>query len=245
MGVSVKSWHGRHLGSRSQLKKRLAKMAVGVTSDHVRSLFGVPVMQRPAPGNHDAIDVIFMTEHAWVVTREKSGAVIAWSITVFDRKLKIDLRELSFGLMNGTLGQSTFAEVVERPDGYSEMRGASSYAYAERTYFGRPSAYQSFVVMYNTEGVGTFKESGQALVATSQFANPGNSIGNVDMLVSTRELTTVNTFLSCGLDEKFLAGGAMAWPVVLHDVVVPLRAAPSQRRKWIAMRTRRRFLRRR
>lgn len=243
-GVSVRSWHARHLGSRNELKRQLAKLAVGVTSEHVRSLFGVPIMQRPAPWNDEAADYIFKTSHAWVVTREKDGAVIAWSLTVFDRKLKLDLRELSFGLVGGLLGHSAFSEVVEKPGGFSEMRGASSYSYAEQTYFGRPSAYQSFVFMYNTEGIGGFKESGQPLVATQRFAEAGKSIGNANILAATREQTTVNTFLSCGLDDNFLAGGAMSWPVVLHDIVVPLRAAPSQRKKWIAMQTRRRLFRR-
>lgn len=242
---SVRRWHARHLGSRSRLAKQLSKLVVGVTSEHVRSLFGVPIMQRTSPGVDEAVDCIFQTRHAWVVTRERNSAVIAWSITVFDRKFKIDLLELSFGLVGGTLGRSVFSGVVEKPGGYSEMRGASTYAYAEYTYFGRPSAYQSFVFMYNTEGIGTFKESGQSLVATKKFAEAGKPIGNVDMLEETRKRTTVNTFLSCGLDDSFLTGGAMSWPVVLHDIVVPLRAAPSTRKKWIEMKVPGRSFRRR
>lgn len=235
-GVALRGWYTRHLGSRWELKRRLVKMAVGVTGDHVRSLFGVPVMQYEAPGIKDAIDYLFRTNHAWVVARVRNGAVSSWSVTVTDRKLKIDLRDLSFGLVQGRLGHSTASQVVEQPNGVFEERGAATYAYAERKYFGRPSAYQSFVFMYNTEGIGTYNPSGQDIVASYPFLVAGSPVGDTASLAGTRSATTVNTFLSCGRDDSFLTGGWARWPVVIHELVMPLRAAERQRKNWLKKR---------
>jgi hypothetical protein len=209
-------------------------MAVGVTSEHVRSLFGVPIMQQRAPGNDEATDYMFRNDDSWIVTREQGGAVVAWSITVTNHKLKIHLEDLTFGLVKGTLGHSRFSEVVKEPSGVFEMRGGTSYAYAERKYFGRPSAYQSFVFMYNDEGIGTLQPSGQGIVASQRFTVNGSTQGDMEALKEVRKATTVNTFISCGRNDAFLAGGWMMWPVVLHDLVVPLRAVPRLRTKWIA-----------
>lgn len=234
--AAIRSWFRRTWGSRWELKRRLAKMVVGVTNDHVRSLFGVPIMQHKSHGIEDCIDYVFMTDHAWIVTRVQNGAVVAWSITVTDRKFKINLRDLTFGLVEGKLGHSTFADVVERPSGQYEERGAANYTYAERKYFGRPSAYQSFVFAYNNEGIGTCSSSGQDVVASHPFVPIGTQRGDVEQLEGVRRATTVNTFLSCGLNDGFLPGGAATWPVIHHDFVIPLRAAPAQRKKWLKKR---------
>ncbi|MDQ0032247.1 ETEC_3214 domain-containing protein [Arthrobacter bambusae] len=236
-GTAVSDWFKRTVGSRRELKRRLSKMVVGVTSDHVRSLFGVPIMQNKLHGIEDCTDYVFMSDHAWIVTREQNGAVVAWSITVTDRRFAMDLRDLTFGLVSGKLGHSTFAEVVEQPAGQYEERGAANYTYAERTYFGRPSAYQSFVFAYNNEGIGTFNVSGQDVVASYPFVPIGTHRGDLEMLDEVRRSTMVNTFLSCGLDDAFLAGGAATWPVVHHDFVIPLRASPRLRKKWLKKRT--------
>ena len=235
--AALRSWFRRTWGSRWELKHRLAKMVVGVTNDHVRSLFGVPIMQHESPGLEDSIDYVFRTDHAWIVARIRHGAVTAWSITVTDRKFKIDLQDLTFGLVHGKLGHSTFAEVVERPTGKYEERGAATYAYAESTYFGRPSQYQTFVSMHNLEGVGVFKHSGQDVVASGAFAIAGRAVGDPELLEETREATTVNTFYSCGLSAESLGEGAATWPVVHRDRVSPLRGATKERKKWLKQRT--------
>lgn len=179
-------------------------MVVGVTNDHVRSLFDVPIMQHKSPGLEDSVDYVFMTSHAWIVSRVQGGAVTAWSITVTDPKFKINLRDLTFGLVDGKLGHSTFAEVVEHPNGKNEERGAATYAYAESTYFGRPSLYQTFVFMHNLEGVGNYKQSGQDFVASGEFNIAGSAMGDPAQLEETRKATIVNTFYSCGLSTESL-----------------------------------------
>nr|WP_284990473.1 ETEC_3214 domain-containing protein [Arthrobacter sp. efr-133-TYG-120] len=128
-------------------------------------------MQKDAYNVAGAVDYIFTTEHAWIVARIQSGEVLAWSVTVTDKRLKVDLRNLTFGLVKGKLGRSRFSDVVEQPSGVIEEVGSVSYAYAERTYFGRPSAYQSFVFMHNLEGVGTFENGGStSAVGTRPFS---------------------------------------------------------------------------
>jgi hypothetical protein len=210
-------------------------MAVGVTGDHVRSLFGVPVLQNKAAAVTGAVDYFYLTNHAWVVSRELHGAVIAWSVTVTDPKFKIDLQDLTFGLVGGKLGHTTFDQAVERPDGQFEEQGAAAYTYAESRYFGRPSGYQSFVFSYNREGIGKCKPSGQFHVASPPFVF-SDSVGDVAQLEKTRRDTTLNTFYSTGRSDEALAEGSGFWPVVHADFVAPLRGASAERKKWLKKR---------
>jgi hypothetical protein len=236
--AAMQSWYKSGIGSRRDLKRRLTQMIVGVTSDHVRSLFGVPIMLQLAPGVEGPTDYVFMTNHAWIVARIRDGAVEEWSVTVTDRKFKFDLRDLTRGLVEGTLGHSTFADVVKKPNGVYEERGAATYSYTEGRYFGRPSAYQTFVFMYNQEGIGPFVESGQRIVASGVFAEGSNNPeGDVEQLEVTRQGTVVNTFYACGPSNATLSGGAAMWPVVHRDRVAPLRGAPAERKKWLKKRT--------
>jgi len=139
---------------------RLSEMAVGVALDYVKSLFGTPLMQKDVYNVAGAADYIFTTKHAWIVARMRSGELLAWSVTVTDKRLKVDLRNRTFCLVKGKLGRSPFPDVVAQPSGVIEEVGSVSYAYAERTYFGRPSTYQSVVFMHCMEGVGTFENGG-------------------------------------------------------------------------------------
>lgn len=68
-GVSIRDWWLRGFGSRRELRKRLGKMAVGVTLDYVKSLFGIPLMQKDAYNVARVVDYIFMTDHIWIVAR--------------------------------------------------------------------------------------------------------------------------------------------------------------------------------
>lgn len=210
-------------------------MAIGVTGDHVRSLFGVPVLQSKSPAVTGAVDYIYRTNHAWVVSRELDGAVVAWSITVTDPKFKIDLQELTFGLVGGRLGHTTFDQAVESPDGQYEEQGAAAYTYAESRYFGRPSGYQSFVFSYNREGIGKCKPSGQFHFASPPFVS-GDPVGDIGQLEDTRRQTTLNTFYSTGRNDEALAQGSGFWSVVHADFVAPLRGAPTERKKWLKKR---------
>ncbi|WP_139006432.1 ETEC_3214 domain-containing protein [Arthrobacter crystallopoietes] len=239
-GVAIRGWWSRTGGSRRELKRRLAKMAVGVTDEHLRSLFGVPIMQRTSYTVEFAINYVFRTNHAWIVAQVESGAVLSWSITVTDPKFKVNLRDLTFRLVGGTLGHSTFAEVVEKPNGMYEEQGAATYAYAESAYFGRPSLYQTFVFMHNQEGVGSYKSSGQSVVASGPFTENKFPTGDLEKLEDVRKATTVNTFYACGQDSHALPGGAAMWPVVHRDGVAPLRGASLERKKWLKKRTKER-----
>jgi hypothetical protein len=210
-------------------------MVVGVTGDHVRSLFGVPVMQNKSPGVTGAVDYFYMTNHAWIVTREMDGVVLQWSITVTDAKFKIDLQDLTFGLVRGKLGHTTFAESIEGYDGQYEEQGAAAYTYAECRYFGRPSAYQTFVFTYNRDGVGTCAPSGQSVVASPPFVSNA-PIGDLTQLEEPRQGNTINTFYACGLSDGSLVGGSGMWPVVHGDFVAPLRGSRAERKKWLKKR---------
>jgi hypothetical protein len=52
-------------------------------------------MQKGAYNVAGAVDYIFMTEQAWIVAQIRSGEVLAWSVTVTDKRFKIDLRNLT------------------------------------------------------------------------------------------------------------------------------------------------------
>ncbi|MFC9354092.1 ETEC_3214 domain-containing protein [Arthrobacter sp. NPDC057013] len=238
--AAVRAWWARSGGSRRELKRRLAKMAIGVTDDHLRSLFGVPIMQSRSYTIENGVHYMFMTNHAWIVALVDNGAVLSWSITVTDRKFKMKLRDLTFGLVDGTLGHSTFADAVERPNGVYEEQGAATYAYAESAYFGRPSLYQTFVFMHNQEGIGDYKPSGQSVVASGPFARHALPTGDAEKLSEVRKATTINTFYGYGAGVPDLEGGAAAWPVVNRDFVAPLRGASAERKKWLKKRTKQR-----
>jgi hypothetical protein len=125
-GVSFRNWYMKCIGSRRELSRRLGKMAVGVALDYVKSLFGTPLMQRDTYNVAGSVDYIFMTDHAWIVVRIRGGEVLAWSITVTDKWLKVNLRDLTFGLVKGKLGRSRFADVVEQPSGVRKRSARSA-----------------------------------------------------------------------------------------------------------------------
>ena len=229
--AAMQGWIKRGIGSRRELKRRLTRMTVGVTSDYVRSLFGVPVMQRPAPGVDGATDYYFMTNHAWIVARVRDGAVDSWSVTVTDFKFKMKISDLTRGLVEGVLGHSPFLDVVKKPSGVMEEPGGVDYSYAESTYFGRPSGYQTFVFMYNMEGIGNYRPSGDNIVIDGTFLGGTQMGGGLTKLEETRKETTVNTFFVCGPSTEILSGGAGMWPVVHRDGVAPLWGAPAERKK--------------
>lgn len=234
--ASIRNWWMRRFGSRRELRRRLGKMAVGVTLDYVKSLFGTPLMQKDAYDVPGAVEYIFMTDHAWIVARIRGGEVLAWSVTVTDKKFKMDFQDLTFGLVQGELGHSHFSDVVKEPSGFIEEVGSVSYCYAERKYFGRPAAYQSFVFMHNMEGIGSSKPSDNlSVLASPPFMTPG-STQPLESLDATRKATTVNTFLSCGRDDSFLEGGAARWPVIFPELAKPFRSSPRQRLQWLKKR---------
>lgn len=82
----------RTLGSRRLWVSRLDRLACGVTTEYAEALLGVPVFRhvRGAGGDPQTL-CDFRTPHAWVQTVcNSAGAVLQFSVTVTDPKLKLD-----------------------------------------------------------------------------------------------------------------------------------------------------------
>jgi hypothetical protein len=112
-----------------------------------------PAQRRPVR------ELLFREKHAWIqVLVDQNDAVVRFSITVTDPRLRFQIRELTHGQLAARLGHSRFSDVHTGwpPDGRSLRIGAHNHEYAEAYWAGYPGFYQRFVISSNEVGTGQF-----------------------------------------------------------------------------------------
>ncbi|WP_332603692.1 ETEC_3214 domain-containing protein [Arthrobacter sp. S2(2024)] len=236
----VRGWYVKGWGSRRHWRDKFNHLANWTTDEYMADLLGTPVFinQRTTVDNQSTspewIDRTYSTPHAWVVTRSVEGKIQGWSVTITDPKFWWDVEAPTFWQIKSRLGKATIANLVTKPSGSFEVRGARMYIYAESVYFGNPGAYQTYVFLHNNAGIGTCLPSGENYVKTGSFAGNGvvgiAPVGNADL----RKATTVNTLMVVSPSINIGGSDSSDWPTVHRDQIRMLfREAKVQRQRYM------------
>jgi hypothetical protein len=196
--------------SRRDLASRLNRLACGVTTGYVMSLFGPPVFKRDITARlgedaPETVEHIYRTRHAWlqVVVRGRDDAVQCFSVTVTDGKFTFSTRHLSLGCLHIRLGATRFKDVSASVDGWRTVIAARRAGYAESHWFGNSGGYQAYVLAFNDAGIGHYEppppfspgphNSGRFSFEESYQGEPVP-----EWLKPARDGTTINTFSVLG-----------------------------------------------
>ena len=153
---------------------------------------------------------MYYTRHAWVqVLADTDDAVVRFSVTVTDGRLRFQIRDLTNDQLTARLGHTRFADAHTQlePQGQSLRIGAHNHEYAEAYWFGNPGNYQWYVLSHNDAvGVGTFlwsvsgheMPSFQTGVLESRDGKLRRPAPTPDDVTTFRANTTINTFTVLG-----------------------------------------------
>jgi hypothetical protein len=198
------------IGSRRALARQLYQLAAGTTIRWVEERLGTPAFTREFQALPGVREMVYYTRHAWVqILVDTDDAVVRFSITVTDRRLRFQIRDLTNHQLTARLGHSRFADAGTQlePQGQSLRIGAHNHEYAEAYWFGNPGNYQWYVLSHNDAvGVGTFTwsvdghglSSFQTGVLESRDATLRHPAPTPDDLAAFRAKTTINTFTVLG-----------------------------------------------
>jgi len=164
VGMSVVAWtvlgavrrgYRRTLGRRRELAARLAKLACGVTTEHLESLLG-PATFRRAIGEA-LIERVHVLSSVHVQTvADAEGSVVRYAVTVTDRRFHptflLGVAGNTPGANRVRLGHTRFGDITHRPVGVAVNLGARRVGYQEEYYFGNPGFYQTFHLAINDAG---------------------------------------------------------------------------------------------
>jgi len=177
-------------GSRRRLQHALNKLAAGMPAENLEGLLGPCAIRCwGAPGLRQQI---YLTKHAIVdaYIEPELNTVIAFGITVSDRRFVLEIDRLTFGTFAGIrLGRSSFAQLAairrsHHNDGVSWWNGARDFGYAEAYWGANPGGYQRYVFGWIRTGTGhlsfdqvpTLPTPG---LATGMFAAPDNATSEI------------------------------------------------------------------
>jgi hypothetical protein len=159
IGAGVRSFWERTFGARRKLARGLNRLAAGIPSESLESLLGPCSLRRQLDGVPTFNQQIYLTKSACVdaIIETATNTVTAFAITVRDRRFRFNTKQLSFGLIDVTLGQTTFAQISGPPGHPWSVRwwdGARDAGYAEHYYLGNPGGYQNYILAHVRTGVG-------------------------------------------------------------------------------------------
>ncbi len=160
------------LTRRGRQAKLLDQLACGSSVVFVESLFGAPQFVSYAD---DREQRTYHLRGAWVMIEIDKARVIAFSVTITNRRMHYNTKRLTRGHIKVKLGKDTFGEPEPYCDGEQSWIGANRYGFARTYYLGRQAAYMRFIVSHNMSGVGSFGPKGSihgANYNTGKFADP-------------------------------------------------------------------------
>lgn len=144
-------------GRRRAFAAKVVTLRIGMSTQFVIQSLGVPtfgsVTERNRNDNFSEVRAVWSTRYGLLACEFDAGQLWAFTIITTDRWFRPRLDGISNGLLVGRLGGRTFsAFAAQPPEAVSNQHGASAVNYAERHYFGRPGAYNDFVL--NASGFG-------------------------------------------------------------------------------------------
>lgn len=93
---------------------------------------------------------------AWVMVELKDARVVAFSITVTNRRMYYKTKRLTMGFLKIKLGKDSFGDHESGYDGERLWIGAYRYGYLRTYDFRRSGGYQRFWLSHNMSGAGSF-----------------------------------------------------------------------------------------
>ena len=146
---------------RTDLTTQLGKLACGVTLRYVEDLLGPAafrrghtIMQRYGDRREIvATEWNYRTDYAWITTITDNETVIAFSLTIIDKRFHFATMDLSFEQYPVTLGTDTFAPLSHYDSRRLEI-GARRFHYGQLHSAGNPGGYQYYYFAYNDASEG-------------------------------------------------------------------------------------------
>ncbi|MFN6553750.1 ETEC_3214 domain-containing protein [Mycolicibacterium septicum] len=131
----------------------LDQLACGSSVEYVESLFGPAQFITYADSRQQRT---YHLRGAWVMIEIEDSRVIAFSVTITDRRMWYSTKTLTLGFIKVKLGRDTFSSQEEHCDGEQFWMAAYRAGYARAYYIGRFGAYLRFIVSHNLSGTGNF-----------------------------------------------------------------------------------------
>ncbi|GAA2794965.1 ETEC_3214 domain-containing protein [Mycolicibacterium pallens] len=144
------------LGRRRAQSKLLDQLACGSSVAFVESLFGAAQF---ITYENEREQRTYHLRGAWVMIEIADARVIAFSITITNRRIYYNTKRLTRGFIDMNLGRDTFSEQEKFCDGEQYWMAAYRWGYARTYYLGRPGAYLRFIVSHNMSGTGDLSSS--------------------------------------------------------------------------------------
>lgn len=140
-----------HLTRRRAQAKVLDQLVCGSSVAFVESLLGVAQFASREDGREQRI---YRLRGGWVLIEIEDGAVLAFSITISNRRLHYRTKHLTFGFLNVKLGKSKFRNRGRDFSGERCWIGGRTVGYQRHYYLGNPGGYQDYWLSYNMSGAG-------------------------------------------------------------------------------------------
>lgn len=144
------------LGRRRAQSKLLDQLACGSSVAYVESLFGAAQF---ITYSDDREQRTYHLPGAWVMIVIAEARVVAFSITITNRRMYYNTKRLTRGFIDMNLGRDTFNGHEEHCDGEQYWMAAYRWGYARTYYIGRFGAYLQFIVSHNMSGTGNLSSS--------------------------------------------------------------------------------------
>jgi hypothetical protein len=143
------------VGSRRVLARKVEALRVGMSAEHMLSVFGPPTFGAVDRDDSESAEgrAFWALDYCYLAGAFNHGAIVGYSIVTTDRWFHPRLAHLGGGQMSGRLGAESFMGALEVvPGQISCYHGASTMEYAEHSYLGRPGGYCDYVLAASTEG---------------------------------------------------------------------------------------------
>lgn len=144
------------LARRRAQSKLLDQLACGSSIAYVDSLFGAAQF---ITYSNQREQRTYRLPGAWVMIEIADARVIAFSITITNRRMHYNTKRLTHSFVDINLGKDAFNEHEKYCDGEQYWMAAYRWGYARTYYVGRPGAYLRFVLSHNMSGAGNLSSS--------------------------------------------------------------------------------------
>lgn len=219
-------WIGwqRTFGRRRAFEARIRLLRIGMSSQFIVQALGVPtfgtVTERDRRDAFSEVRAVWSNRFGLLACEFDGGQLWAFTVMSTDRWFRPRLDPLTNGQLTGRLGARTFDALTdEQPDAISNQHGASAMNYAELHYFGRPGAYNDFVLNASSFG----SPSPSPLGSTFDRGSYDERESEVRQY---RKLAKPNAVTVSSASK----GGGWAFNLVLMEEIESVSLSPLQRR---------------
>ncbi|GAB20708.1 hypothetical protein GOEFS_124_00400 [Gordonia effusa NBRC 100432] len=202
-------WQGT-VGARRRQSYILNQLVCGATAQSVNALLGEPKFIRKIDNRFERT---FRLDGAWVTVEfeenpENGAPVVAFSITVTDRRHWFDTGILTGGFLDIRLGEDTAIGCPESQSEWLWFGASRGPGYLRHHYFGNPGGYQNYWLSHNDAGCGDFAsysvgfKTGQYSTHDNKPSVPPN-YQDIVTAVTVNTLTVLGPMRAPNVEEQF------------------------------------------